>query len=188
MECAVCYEECGSQACKLVCGHVFCNGCVKEWYRKGTGTSGCPMCRRPMYFKGFHKARDAWDEEAYDTRCTEILAETMETCIQEAFEMADYFPRKFRREILAGTLHDLREMEKTFRFLKSECLTPDDIDYVLNETDDYYSDRHIDHYSWSDEPVKEPAPRCPARAAGRAGRRVRARQDPWFTVSLIFEV
>jgi len=187
MECAVCYEEC-AHACKLVCGHVFCTGCVKEWYRKGTG-AGCPMCRRPMYFKGFHKARDAWDEEAYEARCTEILAATMETCIQEAFEMAEYFPRKFRREILAEVMNDLREMEKTFRFLKSESLHPEDIDYVLNETDDYYSDRHIDSCSWIDEPAKEPEPRCPARAAGRSsGRRVRARQDPWFTVSFIFEV
>jgi hypothetical protein len=142
-----------------------------------------------MYFKGFHKARDAWDEEAYEARCTEILSETMETCIQEAFEMAEYFPRKFRREILAEVMNDLREMEKTFRFLKSESLHPEDIDYVLNETDDYYSDRHIDSCSWIDEPAKEPAPRCPARAAGRcSGRRVRARQDPWFTVSFIFEV
>ena len=141
-----------------------------------------------MYFKGFHKARDAWDEEAYETRCTEILAETMETCIQEAFEMAEYFPRKFRKEILAGTIGDLREMEKTFRFLKSEGLYPDDIDYVLNETDDYYSDRRIDSCKYIDEPTREAAPRCPARTAGRAGRRVRARQDPWFTVRFIFEV
>ena len=141
-----------------------------------------------MYFKGFHKARDAWDEEAYETRCTEILAETMETCIQEAFEMAEYFPRKFRKEILDEVMNDLREMEKTFRFLKSEGLYPDDIDYVLNETDDYYSDRHLDACSYVDEPTREAAPRRAASTAGRAGRRVRARQDPWFTVSFIFEV
>lgn len=185
MECAVCYDEC-SRACKLICGHVFCTACVKEWYRKGAGT-GCPMCRRPMYFKGFHKARDAWDEEAYETRCTEILGETMESCIQDAFEMADYFPRKYRREILAGAVSDLREMEKTFRYLKSEGVWTEDIDYVLNETDDYYSDRRTNP-RYIDEPVKELPPRCPARTSNRCGRRARARQDPWCTVSLIFEV
>lgn len=186
MECAVCYEEC-SRACKLVCGHVFCTGCVKEWYRKGTG-AGCPMCRRPMYFKGFHKARDAWDEEAYETRCTEILAETMEARIIDSFEMADYFPRKFRKEILAEALNDLREVEKTFRFLKSEGLWVDDIDYVLNETDDYYSDRHIDHCKYIDEPTREQSAKHAAPAAARRGARSRARQDPWCTVSFIFEV
>ena len=186
MECAVCYEEC-AHACKLVCGHVFCTGCVKEWYRKGTG-AGCPMCRRPMYFKGFHKAREAWDEESYDARCAEILAESMEACIEEAFETAEYFHHKYRKHILADAMDDLREMEKTFRFLKSECLWVEDIDYVLNETDDYYSDRHIDQYKYIDEPTKDVAPSCSTRVAGRRGRRTRARQDTWCTVSLIFEV
>jgi hypothetical protein len=141
-----------------------------------------------MYFKGFHKARDAWDEEAYEARCAEILADTMEACIQEAFETAEYFHRKYRKEILAGTMDDLREMEKTFRFLKNEGLYAEDIDYVLNETDDYYSDRHLDHFQYIDEPIKDVAPSSPTRAAGRSGRRARARQDPWCTVSFIFEV
>ena len=183
MECAVCYDEC-SRACKLVCGHVFCTGCVKEWYRKGAGT-GCPMCRRPMYFKGFHKARDAWDEEAYEERCTEVLLEAMETCITEAFELADYFPPKHRKQILDETIIDLQEMEKTFRFMKSEGAHVDDIDYVLNETTDYYSDRHIEHFSYIDEPRKETPLRGSSRAAARCGSRARARMDPWFTVSEI---
>jgi hypothetical protein len=112
----------------------------------------------------------------------------MEACIQEAFETAEYFPRKYRKEILAGAMNDLQEMEKTFRFLKSEGLCIDDIDYVLNETDDYYSDRHIDHFQYIDEPSKDMALQSPTRAAGRSGRRARARQDPWYTVSFIFEV
>jgi hypothetical protein len=141
-----------------------------------------------MYFKGFHKTRDAWDDEAYETRCTEIFAEAMESCIEEAFETAEYFSRKYRKEILTGAMDDLREMEKTFRFLKSEGLLVDDIDYVLNETDDYYSDRHIDHRKYVDEPAREAPPRRHARASGRSGRRARARQDTWCTMSFIFEV
>ena len=186
MECAVCYDEC-SQACKLVCGHVFCSKCVKEWYHKGTGT-GCPMCRRPMYFKGFHKAREAWDEEAWEGRCDEVFGETFDAVLTEAIEMAEYFPRRFRREILSETLTDLREMEKTFRFLKSEGYYADEIDFVLNETANYYSDRHIDQCRYIDEPPKELAPRQPLRAASRRGRRVRARQDPWCTMSFVIEL
>lgn len=181
MECAVCYDEC-AHACKLVCGHVFCTKCVKEWYHKGTGT-GCPMCRRPMYFKGFHKAREAWDEDAYETRCGEVLAEAMDACISEAMEMAEYFAPVFRKSILAETIIDLQEMEKTFRFLKSEGCYADEIDYVLNETDDYYSDRHIDHYRYIDEPRKEAPVRHSTRCGARCGRRARARIDQWFIIS-----
>lgn len=185
MECAVCYDEC-ARACKLVCGHTFCTKCVKEWYNKGTGT-GCPMCRRPMYFKGFHQARDAWDEEAYDTRCSEILSDSMDACITEAFEMAEYFPNKYRKQILEETITDLADMERTFRFLKYEGLSADDIDYVINDTDDYYSDRHINHFRYIDEPVKEWSSRHPGSStASRFGARSRARQDAWFTVSLIY--
>ena len=141
-----------------------------------------------MYFKGFHRARATWDEESYEARCSEIFTETMEACIQEAFEMAEYFPQKYRKDILSGIVTDLRELEKTFRFLKSEGLWVEDIDYVLNETDDYYSDRNIDRFRYIDEPVKETAVRRSERYTGRVGRRARARQDPWFTVRFIFEV
>lgn len=181
MECAVCYDEC-SRACKLVCGHVFCTTCVKQWYHKGTG-AGCPMCRRPMYFKGFHKARDAWDEEAYETRCSEVLNEAMDACITEAVEMAAIFHRKYSRAIMRDAFRDLQEMEKTFRYLKSEGLFPDDIDYVLNETTDYYSDRHIDQARYIDEPRKEAPPRSAARTSSRSGHRARARQDEWWTLA-----
>lgn len=183
MECAVCYEEC-AKGCKLVCGHVFCTGCVKEWYRKGSGT-GCPMCRRPMYFKGFHKAKEAWDEEAWETRCSEVLSETMDACVSEAFEMAECFPDEFRQEILDSALIDLREMEKTFRFLKNEGCWADEIDFVLNETNDYYSDRHLDRFKYIDEPRKEAPPKEPRCTAARRGSRARAHPDPWYTISVV---
>ena len=187
-ECSVCYSEEGPFQ-SLSCGHEFCYGCIKQWYLKGTGT-GCPMCRKPIYFKGFHKVRDQWDEDAWETRCTEALNTAFDECIAEAIEMAGLFPRKYRAEILGGVTNDLRDIEKTFRFLKSEALTAEDIEYVLTECADYYSDRHIDRIRYLDEPVKEFASQYPCVALASAGSpcRTRARQDPWCTVSFFIEV
>ena len=185
MECAVCYGEIGPFQ-KLCCGHTFCTGCVKNWYLKGAAGSSCPMCRAPIYFKGFRAVRDQWNEEAYETRCAEILSEVIDESIAEANEMAEDFP-DYRDEILEDTMQDLVEIEKTFRFLRNEGLSTEDIDYVLRYTTDYYSDRHLDKCWYNDEPIKDPAPKLANRGAGRCGKRARARQDPWATFTLIID-
>jgi len=83
-ECAVCYSEAGP-FCKLACEHEFCTGCIKTWYLKGSGT-GCPMCRRPIYFKGFHRVREQWDEAAWETRCSEVLSEAIDQRVADYLE------------------------------------------------------------------------------------------------------
>jgi len=83
-ECAVCYSESGPFV-KLGCSHEFCSGCVKQWYLKGTGT-GCPMCRRPMYWRGFHKQRDQWNNEAYEIKLGELFSENIDSYVEEALE------------------------------------------------------------------------------------------------------
>jgi hypothetical protein len=148
------------------------------------------MCRRPVYFKGFHKVRDQWDEDAWENRCDEVFGEAFDNSLMESIEMADAFPSKFRREILADALHDLVDLERTYRFLKSEDLHEDDIAYVLFETGDYYSDRRIG-LPWRapTPPQQLPPTRYPWRNAGaavQAGARARARMDPWSTVTVYF--
>lgn len=185
-ECSVCYGDEGSFV-KLSCGHEFCAGCIKTWYLKGTGT-GCPMCRRPVHFKGFHKVREQWDEDAWETRCSEVFAEAFDNCLSESMDMVEAFPRKYHREILADALQDLVDLEKTYRFLKHEDLCSEDIEYVLFETGDYYSDRHIDRPFAAAEPIKDLPPRyalCSSQPP-RAARR-RARMDPWATVNIVIE-
>jgi hypothetical protein len=184
MECAVCYGEAGPFQ-KLCCGHTFCTGCVKTWYLKGTGT-GCPMCRAPIYFRGFHKVRDEWDEEAWETRCSEVLGEAIDACIAEAFEMAETFPPEFKEHILADITDDIGDLEKTFRFLKAENIASEDIAYVLMDTMDYYSDRHMNKVRWLDEPPKEWITRYPGHCdRQRCGKRARAFMDDWVTLSLV---
>jgi hypothetical protein len=38
------------------------------------------------------------------------------------------------------SLAEFADLEKTYRAIKDEC-SPDELDYVLNDTDEYYSDR-----------------------------------------------
>jgi hypothetical protein len=138
-----------------------------------------------MYFKGFHKVRDQWDEDAWEVRCAEVLSEAIDECIAEGLEMADSFPEEFREEIIEETMDDIRDIERTFRFLKAEGICADDIEYVLTDTMDYYSDRHINKVRWIDEPVKEWMTKYPLRKDGvKGGSRCRAQEDEWFTMTV----
>lgn len=143
------------------------------------------MCRRPIYFKGFHKTREQWNEEAYDTRCSEILSETIDRALEQALVMSDYFGD----EMLDAVMEDIADIEKTWRFLHHEDICSDDIDYVLNETDEYYSDRRIGKVWYIDEPPKDIVEIWSGNIAGaRKGKRARANEDPWCTVSFYVEV
>jgi len=43
-KCAVCLEEyrVGCRATRMLCGHLFCTSCIREWLR---GANSCPVCR-----------------------------------------------------------------------------------------------------------------------------------------------
>lgn len=121
------------------------------------------MCRRPIYFKGFHAVRDKWDEDSMEIKCNEVLNSTFDAQIEEGFEMARLVSKRYRRVILDGITEDLITTERMFRFLKFDGCTADEIDYLLNDTDYYFSDRNVDKYMWDDDPVKEKATLYPKR-------------------------
>lgn len=68
-------------ACKLTCSHSFCHSCVKGWYTKGN--SSCPMCRRPMYFRGFSKTIRKWEDEKLEQMYADVYSESMELILSE---------------------------------------------------------------------------------------------------------
>lgn len=186
-ECSVCYTEEGAFR-KLTCGHEFCSGCIKTWYQKGTGT-GCPMCRRPIYFKGFHRVRDQWDEDAWEAKCADIYGDAIDAAIEEAVDMGEYFSAKYRSSIINSAFDAIKDIECTLRYLKSRDLHTDDIEYILFETNDYYSDRNI-HKSFYDaeDPPLDFFTKYPNRKDGvKGGKRCRARPDEWATYTLIID-
>ena len=131
----MCYE---SGPCrKLCCGHEFCSGCIKSWYLKGTGT-GCPMCRRPIYFRGFHKVEDQWNEDAHDMRCSEAFEKSVDEVMQNLRDMREEWPPEFHAFFARKAMGELRMNERMFSSLKEGGFSPEEIDYLLNETDVYF--------------------------------------------------
>lgn len=171
-ECAVCYSEQGPFR-KLCCGHEFCGSCIKQWYLKGTG-AGCPMCRRPIYFKGFHAVRDEWSEEHWRNKCLEVLDECRTAKIEETFEILGAFGPVWDALISRELVRDLKDLEKTARFLMHEDIAAEWIEYVLFETDDYFSDRKIGRpVKQAEQPRRSrPVTRYPKmqRGSGARGR------------------
>ncbi len=136
MECSVCYET--GPCRKLCCGHEFCSVCIKSWYLKGTGT-GCPMCRRPIYFKGFHKVEDQWNMDAWETRCSEAFEQSVEEVMQNLKEMLTQWPPEFHAFFTRNAMKELKKNERMFSCLKESGFEAEEIDYLLNETDFYFT-------------------------------------------------
>lgn len=154
MECPVCYENCANR--KLVCGHEFCASCVKTWYMKG---GSCPMCRRKVHYRRMPIKK--WNAEANDAKKASVFQESFDELLENMMQPLKYkirgseipdtpgFTQAVSEDGKVLTLHrinmptyELEDIEKTFRAIKDEC-TPDEIDYILNETEDYYSDRRV---------------------------------------------
>lgn len=147
------------------------------------------MCRRPVYFRGFTKVQEQWDEESWDTRCTEAYGAAIDECLEEGLELAEAFGPKTARRILNITMEELRDIESTYNFMRSRDVSSEDIEYVLMETDESYSDRHMEKCEWIDEPQKAFATRYPVIArSGKGGKRARALADEWETLTFYIEV
>lgn len=83
MECPICY--CSQADCKLACKHTFCHDCVKNWYIKcpNGSTPSCPMCRRPIYFKGFHRKVEEWEEDYRECIFQTFFEDKLEEIMEE---------------------------------------------------------------------------------------------------------
>ena len=49
-ECTICMSDpLGDEFKILRCGHIFCTGCIRHWYRaNGRRTKKCPTCKKPF--------------------------------------------------------------------------------------------------------------------------------------------
>jgi len=137
-----------------------------------------------MYWRGFHKVRAEWQEEAYEHKCAEVFGQALDEAFEEAQDFADEFPPQWRSRIFRDLIEDFLDLERTYRFMKWHEASPDDMEDVFYYGD-YYSDRRIHKYVWDDEPPREFATRYPLRKDGtRGGKRCRAREDEWFELTV----
>lgn len=134
MECPVCYEN--KTNCKLVCGHEFCKSCVKTWYMKG---GSCPMCRKKVHYRRMPIKK--WKQEAIENKKNEVYQEAFDFILEDFMEplVIDENLTLYRKNI---PTHELEYLERTYRAIK-DVADPDEIEYVLLDSFDYYSDRRV---------------------------------------------
>ena len=116
MECPVCY--CDDAKCRLVCGHSFCHGCVKEWWTKSSDDATCPMCRQTLYFHGMYMKVDEWEKERRDLRnqavYDRLFNEIMEDLEEEETDEFDRSLAMFSLMNLEDVFNRVVEMEWDF--------------------------------------------------------------------------
>ena len=81
MECPVCYCTPDSHY-TLTCGHKICTSCVKQWFITSLEPD-CPMCRAPLNFRGMHRVREKWENEAFERRVQEHYGKALDSAIQD---------------------------------------------------------------------------------------------------------
>lgn len=126
-ECPICYTHVPS--CKYLCGHSFCKTCTKEWFTKCDEPS-CPLCRKPIYFKGIDKKRREWEEERIDNMFQRIFSETIDEILDDdessrwmLFEIALVENRLKKIKNLGEWLTDVAD-EEYISYVISDILTP----------------------------------------------------------------
>lgn len=151
MECSICYES--TATFTLSCSHQYCQGCIKAWFMKGTGT-GCPMCRAPITFKGFHKVEYEWNQEAYETKCSEVFTQAFEATIAEYMdESYRDAPRRIKKWMLLDLKYALADLGTTYRVMLANDFCVEEMEYVFEEQDTF-SDRYLTRSpGWDDEPL-----------------------------------
>ena len=133
-DCPVCFTD-KSVTCNLVCGHSFCHSCIKEWYSKGEAGRSCPMCRKPLYFKGMYKKQLEWNNEYLQNELSRVFANSFDDILDEA--TFDYLitHSKHPRWGAFILMIQLQEMEKKFMKLK-DWYDPDELQDELDDEDE----------------------------------------------------
>lgn len=77
----MCYsDDCACHT--LTCGHNICKSCVKQWFTTSPEPD-CPMCRAPLNFRGLHRVREKWEEEAFEKRLEELYGNAIDNAIED---------------------------------------------------------------------------------------------------------
>lgn len=115
MECAVCYETCNKPK-HLNCGHDFCTSCIKEWFLRSE-ERGCPMCRRPINFRGLLSS--GWLQEREETQESDesFFTDMFEDCIDFFIEDNERFGPPSSRDVYKF-MTELKYIQTTIHMMK----------------------------------------------------------------------
>ena len=82
---------------------------------------------------------EQWNEDAWETRCSEVFEHTVDDAMDYIRETLDTLPKEFHPFFLRKTMRELKKNEKMFSSLKESGFASEEIDYLLNETDFYFT-------------------------------------------------
>ena len=82
---------------------------------------------------------EQWNEDAWETRCSEVYDQLIEDAMQDLQFMLTIWPKDYHAFFLRKTMREFRKTERMFSALKENCYESDEIDYLLNETDFYFT-------------------------------------------------
>ena len=109
-----------------------------------------------MYFKGFHRVEEQWNEDARETRCSEVYEQLVEDTMENLQGMLIQWPPEFHAFFLRNAMRELKQNERMFVSLKQSGYASEDIDYLFNETDFYFTNTFGTYIHATPFPEKAP--------------------------------
>jgi hypothetical protein len=82
---------------------------------------------------------DQWNVDAWETRCSEVFEQSVEHTMQDLRETLSEWPREYHAFFLRNAMKELRASERMFSALKEGGFDSEEIDYLLNETEFYFT-------------------------------------------------
>lgn len=136
MECPVCYNPTQNI---LRCGHVLCRECTQEWYLKSQENCNCPMCRKPVQFRGFRDMCEKLENEKYESFYEEIFGVVFERMCECFEETADVRYMQIMEDVQKKlNIYKLSEVELDYEDLIQFIIDSDWTYYVVNTIQDEY--------------------------------------------------
>ena len=77
--------------------------------------------------------------DAWETRCSEAFEQSVEDVMQNLKEMLTQWPPEFHAFFTRNAMRELKKNERMFSSLKEGGFDAEEIDYLLNETDFYFT-------------------------------------------------
>jgi len=77
--------------------------------------------------------------DAWETRCAEVFEHSVEDAMDYLRETLNTLPEDLHPFFLRNTMRELRMAERMFSSLKESGFASEEIDYLLNETDFYFT-------------------------------------------------
>jgi len=144
MECSICLSEIAGGKKTLLCKHVFCTPCIKEWYNKA---DTCPMCRGRLYFRGMK-----WEKSEEEP---ELIQKWIGALFDELDEFMEEYDSSSTRWAARLIMSELESLQVTYNMLKHVYEEDDELIEELLEDGVQVSPKV--KYLYFNDPVKPKA-------------------------------